>query len=124
MRGVGLTHLEEGIPMSQIDQDKATATRAKTIARAWRDPAFKARLLADPHAVLKEAGVAAPAGVTVKVVESTDSHVHLVLPPRPTGELSDADLDKVAGGAAQSWEHYNRFTDGFHKVDPAKDYDN
>jgi hypothetical protein len=85
--------------MSQTEQDNAAA-RGKIIARAWRDPAFKAKLLADPHAALKDAGVSVPAGVTVKVVENTDTHVHLVLPPKPTGDLSDAELDKVAGGGA------------------------
>ena len=84
--------------MSQTDQDKATAAHGKIVARAWRDAAFKAKLLADPHATLTEAGVAVPEGVTVKVVENTDSHFHLVLPPKPTGELSDEALDKVAGG--------------------------
>jgi hypothetical protein len=84
--------------MSQTDQDQATAAHGKIIARAWRDPAFKAKLLADPHATLKEAGVAVPAGVTVKVVENTDTHHHLVLPPKPTVELTDAELDGVAGG--------------------------
>ena len=86
--------------MSQTDQDKAAA-HGKIIARAWRDPAFKAKLLADPHATLKEAGIAVPEGVTVKVVENTDTHHHLVLPPKPTGELSDEALDKVAGGAVR-----------------------
>ena len=42
-----------------------------------------------------------PEGVTVKVVENTAQHFHLVLPPKPTGNLSDAELDKVAGG--NSW---------------------
>ncbi len=84
--------------MSQTEQDKASAAHGKIIARAWRDPAFKAKLLADPHGTLKEAGVAVPAGVKVTVVENTDTHHHLVPPPKPTGELSDAELDKVAGG--------------------------
>lgn len=84
--------------MSQTDQDQATAAHGKIIARAWRDPAFKAKLLADPHATLKEAGLQVREGVTVKVVENTDNHVHVVLPPKPTGELTDAELDKVAGG--------------------------
>ena len=86
--------------MSQSDQYKATAAHGKIIARAWRDPAFKAKLLADPHATLREAGFQLREGMTVKVVENTDSHVHLVLPPKPSGELSDAELDNVAGGTA------------------------
>ena len=84
--------------MSQTDHDKATAAHGKIIARAWRDPAFKAKLMADPHGVLEEAGLQVRDGVTVKVVENTDTHHHLVLPPKPSGELSDAELDKVAGG--------------------------
>ncbi len=84
--------------MPQTDQDKAATAHGKIIARAWRDPAFKAKLLADPHATLKEAGLQVREGVTVTVVENTDTHHHLVMPPKPTGELSDAELDKVAGG--------------------------
>lgn len=84
--------------MADSDQDKARAAYGKVIARAWRDPAYKARLLADPLGALQEAGVAVPAGMAVKVVENTDKHVHFVLPPKPTDELSDEALDKVAGG--------------------------
>lgn len=71
----------------------------KVIARAWRDPAFKAKLLADPKAVLKEAGVTFAADVTVRVVEDTATHFHLVLPPKPSGALSEEALDHVAAGA-------------------------
>jgi len=90
--------------MAETKQDNAAAY-GKIVAKAWRDPAFKAKLLADPQAALKDAGVAVPSGVTVKVVEDSASHVHLVLPPKPTGELSDEALDKVAGGAwsLKSW---------------------
>ena len=35
--------------------------------------------------------------MTVKVVENTDTHFHLVLPPKPAGALSDEALDKAAG---------------------------
>jgi len=86
--------------MAETKRDNAVAY-GKVIAKAWRDPAFKAKLVADPHAVLKDAGVAVPAGVTVKVVENSASHFHLVLPPKPTGELSDEALDKVAGGGVE-----------------------
>jgi hypothetical protein len=74
------------------------AVYAKLIARAWREPAFKAKLIADPQTTLKDAGVTLPAGVTVKVVENTDTHVHVVLPPKPVDELSDEALEKAAGG--------------------------
>jgi hypothetical protein len=85
--------------MTNTGRDNAAAY-GKVVAKAWRDPSFKAKLLADPQAVLKEAGLAVPAGVTVKVVENTATHLHFVLPPKPTGQLSDEALDAVAAGAA------------------------
>jgi hypothetical protein len=83
--------------MANMEADKAAAY-GKIIARAWREPAFKAKLIADPQAALKEAGVTVPVGVTVKVVENTDKHFHFVLPPKPAGEFSDEALDNLAGG--------------------------
>ena len=85
--------------MADKEQDKASAY-GKIIAKAWRDPSFKAKLLADPQSTLRQAGVSIPAGVTVKVVEDTGTDFHFVLPPAPTGELSDASLDKAVGAAA------------------------
>jgi hypothetical protein len=70
--------------MAETEQDNAAAY-SKIIAKAWRDPAFKAKLLADPQAALKNAGISVPTGVTVKVVENTDTHVHFVLPPSRRG---------------------------------------
>jgi hypothetical protein len=73
---------------------------SKVIRRAWADPAYKSKLLSDPHGTLAEAGVQVPAGSKVKVVEDTADTRHLVLPVAPpnTGELSDEELEKVAGG--------------------------
>ena len=84
-----------------VSNERTEAWRAsygKVVAKAWSDAAFKARLLKDPQAVLAEAGVEMPPGVTVKVVENTDNTMHLILPPPPpAGELTDEALDKVAG---------------------------
>ena len=75
----------------------------KIIAKAWRDPAFKAELIANPAAALKAEGIDVPAGMAVTVLENTDKQFHLVLPPKPTGELSDGALDGVAGGYSGPW---------------------
>lgn len=83
--------------MALTDQQ---AAYGKVVARAWRDPSFKAKLVADPQAALKDAGVSVPPGVKLTVVENTDTHIHVVLPPKPTGDLSDEALDKVVGGAS------------------------
>ena len=59
----------------------------RIVARAWGDPAFKARLLADPAGVLKDYGLLPPRGWQLKVVENTPKVVHLILPrdagPKP-----------------------------------------
>jgi len=80
-------------PMAESD-----TTYAKVIAKAWRDPAFKAGLIANPAAALKAEGIDVPAGIALTVVENTDKQFHLVLPPVPSGEVSDEELDAVAGG--------------------------
>ncbi|MDG3439621.1 NHLP leader peptide family RiPP precursor [Nitrospirillum amazonense] len=72
----------------------------RVIAKAWADEGFKAKLLADPAAILKAEGLALPAGVTFKVVEDSATVQTLVLPARPT-DLSDEDLDRAAGGACR-----------------------
>ena len=75
-------------------------TFGKIIAKAWRDPAFKAELIANPAAALKAEGIDVPAGMAVTVVENTDKQVHLVLPPVPTDEIPDEELDGIVGGSA------------------------
>ena len=72
----------------------------KIIAEAWRDPAFKAELIANPAAALKAEGIDVPAGMAVTVLENTDKHFHLELPSVPSDELSDEALDAVSGGVA------------------------
>ena len=70
----------------------------QVIARAWADEDFKQRLLADPAAVLQAEGIAVPQGVELRAVENTDKVMYFMLPPEPSAELSDEQLDQVAGG--------------------------
>ncbi|GEL26823.1 nitrile hydratase subunit alpha [Pseudonocardia sulfidoxydans NBRC 16205] len=51
---------------------------AKVVAKAWTDPEYKARLLAEGTAAIKELGFAGPQGEHIVVVENTDS-VHNVV---------------------------------------------
>ena len=81
--------------MSKEEQGKKMG---QIIAKAWADETFKKSLLADAAAVLKEEGVAMPAGLAVKAVENTESVFHLVIPAKPKQDLSEAELDAVAGG--------------------------
>lgn len=52
---------------------------AKIIARAWVDPEFKARLLADATAACKELGVGGMQGEEMIALENTDTVHHLVV---------------------------------------------
>ena len=68
------------------------------LAKCWADASFKQQLLTDPAAALKAEGIEIPAGYTVRVVENTDKVINYVLPPNPNAELSDSELESVAGG--------------------------
>ena len=68
------------------------------LAKCWADASFKQQLLADPVAALKAEGIEIPAGYTVRVLENTDKVINYVLPPNPNAELSDSELESVAGG--------------------------
>jgi hypothetical protein len=75
----------------------------RIIAKAWADDSFKAQLLADPAAVAAAEGIAIPAGVKIVVHENKPGELHVVLPAKPSAELSDAELEGVAGGAGRYW---------------------
>jgi len=65
--------------------------RNQVIQKAWEDPSFKQRLLADPKAALQEAlGVIIPDSVTLKAVEEGSNEFYLIIPPSPTSEVLKA----------------------------------
>jgi len=99
-------HLVLVDPADLPDEEKA-GHKAAILAKAWTDPAFRKALLADPAAALAAAFEAKiRPGVRVNVVEQTPDHVYAVIPVRPE-TLSDADLDKVAGGQMSQTEREN-----------------
>jgi Nitrile hydratase, alpha chain len=76
---------------------------AQLVAQAWSDEAFKARLIENASAVLRQQGIDVPVGIEVRVVENTDKVNYLVLPPKPAGdvtELTSNQLSQVAAGAS------------------------
>lgn len=62
------------------------------VAKAWSDESLKRRLIDDPATVLREQGIEVPYDVELEVVEDTEQVRHLVLPPSPSGNLSDEEL--------------------------------
>ncbi len=73
------------------------------INRSLEDEDFRQRLLDDPKGTLEqELGGSLPEGVEVRAVEETADTIYLVLPSASPlgegGEISDRELDAVAGG--------------------------
>jgi len=66
--------------MSSVYEDEVgPQIGAKIVARAWTDPAFRARLLADATEACKELGFGGMQGEEMTVLENTDSVHHLVV---------------------------------------------
>jgi hypothetical protein len=82
------------------EKSKSERDVAKIIAKAWADEDFKARLIADPVAVLKAESMHVPEGLTLKVVENTKTLAHFVLPAKPDDCKSGERLDERQVGTA------------------------
>jgi hypothetical protein len=84
---------------------------SKIIAKAWSDDAFKSQLMSDPKPVLVQYGIRDLDAFHVEVHEDPnaqpgDWHIQgrgpnatyiVAIPPKPSGELSDSDLESVSG---------------------------
>lgn len=89
--------------MTQASAGSRQELEQRVIQKSQEDPAFRSSLLDDPKAAIeRELGTSLPGGVQVHVVEETSNSVYLVLPRTTSGgaggELSDQDLEAVAGG--------------------------
>lgn len=74
---------------------------AKIVKRCWENEAFHKEFVSDPAAAfVKYLNVPAESVPEVVVHEEPPGSWHIVIPARPanTTELSDQDLEKLAGG--------------------------
>jgi len=86
-------------------QEQAPLTRhdleAKIVKRCWEDEAFRKEFTSDPAgAFVKYLGAERSGLPKIVVHEESPGSWHLVLPAKPAGagELSDDELEQVAGG--------------------------
>jgi hypothetical protein len=71
------------------------------IEKCWKDPEFKKTVLSDPKSMLeRHIGQKLPAPLKVFIHEENADTLHFSIPPTPSNltELSDDELEKVAGG--------------------------
>lgn len=77
-------------------------TVQKAIARAWKDPAYRSKLIDDPHTALEELGADIAPGMKINVLQDTSNHAHIVIPVAPDNhvEMAFDELEGVAGGTS------------------------
>ena len=92
--------LTEGVAGLEAAPQTVVRGEARLVAKAWHDASFKQALLQDPKGVItREFGTGLPAEVVVQVVAEDARTQYLVLPPPLEDlELSDEQLEQVAGG--------------------------
>jgi hypothetical protein len=86
---------DEAPPLTRYDLE------AKIVKRCWQDEAFRREFTADPvGTAVKYLEVPAANLPHIVVHEEPAGAWHIVLPARPAeaGELSEADLERVAAG--------------------------
>jgi|SRR3954465_7679794 len=88
-----------------MPQKEPTMTRrdleTRLIERAWKDPEFRKQVVSDPKGMLeKQLGRSLPEKLKIHIHEEDANTLHFSVPTPPanTAELSDEDLEKVAGG--------------------------
>ena len=79
----------------------------RLVERSLEDESFRQKLLDDPRGTVEqELGTRLPEGVEVRAVEETADSIYLVLPSAEPigegGELSDQDLEAVAGAGSSA----------------------
>ncbi len=79
---------------------------AEILVECWSDEDFKKRFIADPVSVFKEWEIDVEDGEKIEIVEvSEPGAVAISIPPVPEGfdQLSDDDLEDVAGGFSRGF---------------------
>ncbi|WP_058186930.1 Blp family class II bacteriocin [Terracidiphilus gabretensis] len=87
--------------MSAATQITRRDLEAHLIEKSWKDPEFKRQVVSDPKGMFeKHLGQKLPEKLKIFIHEEDANTLYFSIPPAPSNlnELSDEDLEKVAGG--------------------------
>ena len=80
-------------------QEKIQETVNQLQEKAVSDAAFREKLTTSPSSAIEEiAGIQVPAGFKINIVDANEADLTIALPKVQNDELSDHDLEAVAGG--------------------------
>lgn len=80
------------------DPGKTAKIWTLLIRKIWDDPSLKDQIRADPHKFFKENGLNISESQVIEIHENTPETIHLVIPEKPTKELSDEILSHIVAG--------------------------
>ena len=81
-----------------MEESQFRSNYTKVVMKAWKDPQFKEKLMKDPIGTLMSQGIEIPKDVKVSVFENTDKQFFFVIPREPEQEISEQQLESIAGG--------------------------
>jgi hypothetical protein len=89
--------------MEDMEAQAATRRDLETvlIEKCWKDPDFKKQVISDPKGMLeRHTGQRLPTQIKIFIHEEDQNTLHFSIPLAPSNvtELSDDDLERVAGG--------------------------
>jgi len=80
-------------------EEKINQTIADIKKKASEDGSFRKLCLDNPNEAIKQvSGMEVPEGVKINIIESDSGVDHTILLPSNKTELSEQDLDNIAGG--------------------------
>lgn len=99
MNAQSLTHFAEQNPAAVEEGQKQLQS---ILLRSATDPEFRSKLLSEPRAAIAEStGQQVPASMDIQFVENAGTATFVLPDPiDPSAELSDDELEAVAGGLA------------------------
>jgi nitrile hydratase alpha subunit len=78
-------------PDEVLESERSSVITGMVIARAWRDPGYRSRLLSSPREVLIEEGLEIPDGMAIRAFADTPTvrHIHLTSLTTEAEELAE-----------------------------------